>query len=207
MKHRHCEPDEYTYTILIRMTGKMGKTDDFIALFHEMISNGCIPNLIAYNTMIEALAKNRMVDKAIFLFSKMVENNCRPNEFTYSVILDVLAAEGLIGRLFEVVEISKKYINKSLYAYLVKTLSKLGHASEAHKLFCNMWSFHDKGDRDAYLSMLESLCSAGKTIEALDLLSKIHEKGLSTDTFMYNMVLSALGKLKQLSHSTIFISR
>lgn len=162
----HCEPDGYTYTILIRMTGKIGKPEDALALFQEMLAKGCIPNSIVYNTMIEALAKSRMVDKTIFLFSKMVENDCRPNEFTYSLILNVLVAEGQLGKLDEVVTISSKYMNKSIYAYLVRTLSKLGHASEAHRLFCNMWNFHDVGDRDAYFSMLESLCNMGKITEA-----------------------------------------
>nr|UPT48485.1 pentatricopeptide repeat protein AaPPR165 [Agave angustifolia]UPT49292.1 pentatricopeptide repeat protein AaPPR149 [Agave angustifolia]UPT49300.1 pentatricopeptide repeat protein AaPPR164 [Agave angustifolia] len=141
-----------------------------------------------------------MVDKALFLFSKMIDSNCRPNEFTYSVILDVLAAEGQLDRLNEIVEISNKYVTKSIYAYLVKTLSKLGHASEAHSLFCKMWRHHD-GDRDAYMSMLEILCDAGKTAEALDLLNQIHEKGISADTVMYNTVFSALGKLKQISYT------
>ncbi|XP_042480111.1 pentatricopeptide repeat-containing protein At1g51965, mitochondrial [Macadamia integrifolia] len=200
MKLKHCEPDEYTYTIMIRMTGKIEKPEKSLALFQEMITKGCTPNLIAYNTMIESLAKNRMVDKAVFLFSKMVECNCQPNEFTYSVILEVLAAEGKLGRLDEVLEVSKKFMNKSIYAYLVRTLNKLGHASEAHRVFCNMWNFHDSGDRDAYMSMLDNLCSAGKTVEALELLSKIHEKGISTDTIMYNTLFSALGKLKQIPH-------
>ncbi|GAB4832498.1 hypothetical protein Ancab_006534 [Ancistrocladus abbreviatus] len=200
MKKNHCQPDEYTYTIMVRMTGKMGKPDEALMFFQEILTKGFNPNLIAYNTMIQALAKSGMVEKAIFLFSKMVENNCRPNEFTYSVMLNVLAAEGQLAKLDEVVELSKKYLTKSIYAYLVRTLSKLGHASEAHRLFCNMWACHDKGDRDACLSMLESLCVAGKTAEALDLLEKIHEKGISTDTLMCNMVLSALGRLKQISH-------
>ncbi|KAJ8432182.1 hypothetical protein Cgig2_008634 [Carnegiea gigantea] len=200
MKRKHCEPDEYTYTIMARMNGKIGKPDESLMLFQEMLAKGLAPNLIAYNTMIEALAKSRMVEKAIFLFSKMVENNCRPNEFTYSLILTVLVAEGQLGKLDEVVELSNKCMTKSIYAYLVRTLSKLGHASEAHRLFCNMWTFHDKGDRDACLSMLESLCNAGKTAEAVDLLDKIHEKGLSTDIMMYNTVLTAMGRLKQISH-------
>ncbi|GMH03725.1 hypothetical protein Nepgr_005564 [Nepenthes gracilis] len=200
MKRKHCEPDEYTYTIMVRMAGKMGKPDESLAYFHELLTKGFTPNLIAYNTMIQALCMNRMVEKAIFLFYKMVENNCRPNEFTYSVILNVLAAEGQLSKLDEVVEASKKYMTKSIYAYLVRTLGKLGHASEAHHLFCNMWAFHDKGDRDAFMSMLESLCGASKTAEALDLLDKIHEKGISTDTMMYNTVLSTLGRLKQISH-------
>uniref|UniRef100_A0A7C9EVR0 Pentacotripeptide-repeat region of PRORP domain-containing protein n=1 Tax=Opuntia streptacantha TaxID=393608 RepID=A0A7C9EVR0_OPUST len=200
MKRKHCEPDEYTYTIMVRMNGKIGKPDKSLMLFKEMLAKGLAPNLIAYNTMIEAIAKSRMVEKTIFLFSKMVESNCRPNEFTYSLILTVLVAEGQLGRLDEVVELSKKYMTKSIYAYLVRTLSKLGHASEAHRLFCNMWTFHDKGDRDACMSMLESLCNAGKTAEAVDLLDKIHEKGLNTDIMMYNTVLSAMGRLKQISH-------
>ncbi|XP_048233664.1 pentatricopeptide repeat-containing protein At1g51965, mitochondrial isoform X2 [Ricinus communis] len=200
MKKKHCEPDEYTYTIMIRMTGRIGKLDESLALFEEMLNKGCSPNLIAYNTMIQALANSRMVDKTILLFSKMMEKNCRPNEFTYSVILTLLAAEGQLHKLDKVVELSRKYMNRSIYAYLVRTLNKLGHASEAHRLFCNMWSYHDRGDRDACLSMLESLCNAGKTVEAIDLLGKIHEKGINTDTIMYNTVFTALGRLKQISH-------
>nr|XP_043618248.1 pentatricopeptide repeat-containing protein At1g51965, mitochondrial [Erigeron canadensis]XP_043618250.1 pentatricopeptide repeat-containing protein At1g51965, mitochondrial [Erigeron canadensis] len=200
MKRKHIEPDEYTYTIMIRMKGKLGKTDDAISMFQEMLSKNLALNLIAYNTMIQVLAMNRMVDRVVYLFSKMVENDCRPNEFTYSVILNVLVSEGQLGRLDEVVEISKKYMNKGIYAYLVRTLSKLGHSSEAHRLFCYMWNYHDKGDRDAYLSMLESLCNEGKLIEAIDLLSKVHEKGIISDTIMYNTVFTALGKSKQISH-------
>ncbi|KAL8458411.1 hypothetical protein ACS0TY_036071 [Phlomoides rotata] len=200
MKRKLCEPDEYTYTILIRMNGKLGKSKEALALFEEMLLKGCNPNSMTYNTLIEALVRSRMADKSMILFSKMVENNCRPNEFTYSLILNVLAAEGQLGRMDEVVKVSNKYMNKSIYTYLVRMLSKLGHASEAHRLFCNMWSFHDKGDRDAYLSMLESLCNAGKIVEAIDMLSRTHEKGIITDTFMYNTVFSALGKSKQISH-------
>ncbi|KAL8259736.1 hypothetical protein R6Q59_027689 [Mikania micrantha] len=200
MKRKHSDPDEYTYTILIRMSGKLGKPYDSIALFQEMVSKNLAPNLIAYNTIIQVLAVSKMVDKTIYLFLEMLENDCRPNEFTYSIILNLLVSEGQLGRLDEVVEMSKKYMNKGIYAYLVRTLSKLGHASEAHRLFCYMWSFHDKGDRDAYLSMLESLCNEGKMIEAIDLLSRISEKGITSDTIMYNTVFTALGKLKQISH-------
>ncbi|KAL2926295.1 hypothetical protein RDABS01_023098 [Bienertia sinuspersici] len=200
MKKKYCEPDEYTYTIMVRMTGKIGKPDESLALFLEMLGKGFTPNSIAYNTMIEAVSKNRMVEKTIFLFSKMVENNCRPNEFTYSLILNVLVAEGQLGKFDEIIKLSNKYMTRSIYAYLVRTLSKLGHASEAHRLFCNMWAYHDKGDRDACMSMLESLCNTGKTVEAIDLLDKIHEKGIFTDTMMYNTVLSGLGRLKQISH-------
>ncbi|KAG6487154.1 hypothetical protein ZIOFF_055737 [Zingiber officinale] len=199
MKCCHSKPDAYTYTILIRMLGRLGKTDEFISLFEEMIVKGCTLNIIVYNTMLEALAKNHMVDKAFFVFSKMMENGCQPNEFTYSIFVFMLAAEGQLVRLDQVVDAANKYLNKSIYAYLVKTLSKLGHVSEAHRMFCRMWSFHDSGDRAACLSMLETLCSAGKTSEAMELLAKINDKGINADTVMYNMVFSALGKLKQVS--------
>ncbi|KAH7657602.1 HCP-like protein [Dioscorea alata] len=200
MKRKHCEPDVYTYTILVRMSGKLGKINEFLSYFEEMLTKGCSLNLIAYNTIIQALAKNQMVDKAMLVFHKMIDAGCRPNEFTYSVILNVLAAGGQLNRLSEVVEISNRYMNKSIYAYLVKTLSKLGHASEAHGLFCRMWNIYDVGDRDAYISMLEILCDAGKTSEAMDLLYKIHERGIATDNVMYSKVFTTLGKLKQIAH-------
>ncbi|KAH0451032.1 hypothetical protein IEQ34_021724 [Dendrobium chrysotoxum] len=200
MKQKHCEPDQYTYTILIRMSGRTGRINDFLSFFDEMLGKGYSLNLIAYNTMLEALARHRMVDKAVLLFTRIIGRDCRPNEFTYSILLEMLAAEGQLHRLNEVVEVSNKYMNKSIYSFLVKALSQSGHASEAHSLFCSMWNLHDEGDRDAFVSMLETLCNAGKTLEAIDLLNKIHEKGISTDTMMYNIVFSALGKLKQLSY-------
>lgn len=90
---------------MIRMTGKIGKPDESLALFKEMLSKIGSPNLIAYNTIIQALAKNLMVEETLSLFSKMVEKNCRPNEFTYSVILNMLIREGQLGKLVEIVEV------------------------------------------------------------------------------------------------------
>ncbi|KAG8091490.1 hypothetical protein GUJ93_ZPchr0012g20658 [Zizania palustris] len=62
-----------------------------------------------------------------------------------------------------------------------------------------MWNSYEKGDRDAFVSMLEVLCSAKKTLEDIDLLHSMPEEGIVTGVGMYNMVFSALGKLKQVS--------
>lgn len=163
------------------------------------MSKGCVLNLIAYNTVIEALGKNKMVEKVIFVLSKMIESDYQPNRFTYSITLDILATEGQLHRLNEVLDICSRYMNRSIYSYLVNSLSKSGHVSEAHNVFCRMWNSHEKGDRDAFVSMLEVLYNAGKTLEAFDLLHMMPEKGIATDIGMYNMVFSALGKLKQVS--------
>lgn len=183
---------------MIRMHGKTGQPNNSLAFFQEMRAKGHVPNSIVYNTVIEALAKGRDVERTLFFFSEMVEKEHCPNEFTYSVILNLLASEGQLGRLNEVLKVSKKYMNKYIYAYLVRTLGKLGHASEAHGLFRDMWVNHDTGDRAAFGSMLESLCNAGKTTEAIDLLENIEEKGIKPDTFMYNVVFSALGKSRDI---------
>ncbi|KFK35814.1 hypothetical protein AALP_AA4G041000 [Arabis alpina] len=193
--------DEYSYTIMIRTMGRIGKYEEAVSLFNEMITRGLTLNVVGYNTLMQVLAKGKMVDKAIQVFSRMVETGIRPNEYTYSLVLNLLVAEGQLVKLDGIVEISKRYMTQGIYSYLVRTLSKLGHVSEAHRLFCDMWNFPVKGERDSYMSMLESLCGAGKTVEAIEMLSKIHEKGVVTDTMMYNTVFSALGKLKQVSHS------
>ncbi|KAI9126703.1 hypothetical protein K1719_002299 [Acacia pycnantha] len=202
MKRKHCEPDMFTYTIMIRMTGKIGKTNESIALFQEMLNMGCTLHLIAYNTMIQALAKGRMVDKAIQLFSKMVENDCQPNEFTYSVLLNVLIAEGQLSKLDIILKFSNKYMNKKIYAYLVRTLCALGHLSEAHRLFCNMWSFFNEGDKDACMAMLESLClsvftALGKLKQIShihDLFEKMKQDGPLPDIFTYNILIASFGR-------------
>lgn len=78
MKKKWCEPDEFSYTILIRLNGKIGKPDEAMVLFQEMMEKGLSLNIISYNTIIEALARGRMVDKVIYIFSKMVKMSAAP---------------------------------------------------------------------------------------------------------------------------------
>ncbi|GER27246.1 pentatricopeptide repeat-containing protein, partial [Striga asiatica] len=126
---------------------------------------------------------------------EMLSKGIKPNSMAYSTMIEALVRARMADKTM------------ALFSKMVEDncrpneFTKLGHAAEAHRLFCNMWSFHSKGDRDAYVSILETLCSTGKFVEAIDMLDKTHEKGITTDTLMYNMVFSALGKSKELKVS------
>ncbi|KAL1320634.1 hypothetical protein AAHE18_14G069400 [Arachis hypogaea] len=190
----------YTYKCLLQAYLRSRDSSKGFDVYLEMQRRGYKLDIFGYNMLLDALAKDGKVDKAYEVFEDMKRRHCEPDAFTYTIMIRMTGKSGRLNKLDDIVELSKKYLNKKIYAYFVRTLNKLGHSSEAHRLFCNMWNYHDKGDRDAYMSMVESLCNGGKTTEAIDLLGKIHEKGITTDTMMYNTVFTALGRLKQISH-------
>ncbi|KAG6419082.1 hypothetical protein SASPL_121291 [Salvia splendens] len=148
---------------------------------HKFGGKGYNLDNFGYNMLLDALAKDEKVDVAYKVLEDMKKKHCRPDEYTYTILIRM---NGRLGKLNDAVTLFEKMLlkdckpNSMAYNTMLEAL----------------------GDRDAYLSMLESLCNAGKVTEAIDMLSTTHEKGIMRDTFMYNTVFSALGKSKHVAH-------
>uniref|UniRef100_A0A0D9VDZ3 Nudix hydrolase domain-containing protein n=1 Tax=Leersia perrieri TaxID=77586 RepID=A0A0D9VDZ3_9ORYZ len=202
----------YTYKCIVQAHLRSREVSKGLKVYEEMRRKGYKLDIFAYNMLLDALAKAGMVDQAFQVFEDMKQKHCVPDAYTYTILIRM---SGKAGRTSKFLSFFDEMISKGCVLNLIafntiiealgknkmvgKSLCKSGHASEAHIVFCRMWNSHEKGDRDAFVSMLEVLCNAQKTLEAIDLLHMMPEKGIATDVSMYNMVFSALGKLKQVS--------
>ncbi|CAN6230920.1 unnamed protein product [Urochloa humidicola] len=197
MRRKGYKLDIFAYNMLLDALAKAGMVDQAYQVFEDMKQNNCEPDAYTYTILIRMSGKVGKSTKFLSFLEEMVSKGCVLNLFAYNTVIEALG--GQLHRLNEVLDICSAHLNRLVYSYLVKSLCKSGHASEAHIVFCRMWSSQEKGDRGAFVSMLEVLCNAEKTAEAIDLLHMMPEKGIATDVEMYNMVFSALGKLKQVS--------
>uniref|UniRef100_M8B248 Pentacotripeptide-repeat region of PRORP domain-containing protein n=1 Tax=Aegilops tauschii TaxID=37682 RepID=M8B248_AEGTA len=190
MRRKGYRLDIFAYNMLLDALAKSGMVDQAYQVFEDMKQKYCEPDAYTYTILIRMSGRAGKTSKFLSFFDEMVSKGCALNLIAYNTLIEAL--EGQLHRLNEVLDICDRYMNKSIYSYLVKSLSKSGH----------MWNSYETGDMDAFVSMLEVLCNSGKTLEAIDLLHMMPAKGVATDVSMYNMVFSALGKLKQVSFIT-----
>ncbi|KAF3955537.1 hypothetical protein CMV_019250 [Castanea mollissima] len=180
-----------TVNILIGFFGNSEDLDLCISLIGKWKLS---MNPYTYKCLLQAYLRSYDSDKAFGVYNEMRRRGHTLDIFAYNMLLDALA---------------KDQKNCDRLNRLTRALSKLGHASEAHRLFCNMWNFHDKGDRDACRSMLESLCNAAlgklKQISHLhDLFEKMKQDGPSPDIFTYNILISSFGRAGKVEAIKIF---
>jgi pentatricopeptide repeat protein len=62
MVERRYEPNAMTYEAFIKGFCKMGKSNEGVALFKEMVAKGCTPSKIIYQVLVDSLSETNHDD-------------------------------------------------------------------------------------------------------------------------------------------------
>ncbi|GLJ08532.1 hypothetical protein SUGI_0090660 [Cryptomeria japonica] len=83
-----CQPDVYTYSILIKSSVEVSRFDYVDMLLSEMSENGIKPNTVTYNTIIDAYGKAGKFKDMEDVLSEMLENtDSKPDVWTMNATL------------------------------------------------------------------------------------------------------------------------
>ncbi|KAK1268912.1 Pentatricopeptide repeat-containing protein [Acorus gramineus] len=92
-----CDPDVYTYSILIKSCMHVHEFDKAEALLSDMASMGIKPNTITYNTLIDAYGKaGRFALMESTLVEMLKEKDCKPDVWTMNSTLRAFGGNGQI---------------------------------------------------------------------------------------------------------------
>lgn len=92
-----CQPDAYTYSILIKACVDASKFDLVEALYREMGDRLISPNTVTQNTVLSGYGKLEMYDEMEKVLSGMLEStDCKPDVWTLNIILHVFGSKGHI---------------------------------------------------------------------------------------------------------------
>ncbi|KAH9312985.1 hypothetical protein KI387_028020, partial [Taxus chinensis] len=83
-----CQPDVYTYSILIKSCVEASRFDYVDKLLSEMSANGIKPNTVTYNTILDAYGKAGNFKEVEDILSEMLENpDSKPDVWTMNATL------------------------------------------------------------------------------------------------------------------------
>ncbi|CAI9107428.1 OLC1v1006778C1 [Oldenlandia corymbosa var. corymbosa] len=93
----HCQPDVFTYSILIKSVVEVFDFNKVEALLDDMASQGIRPNTVTYNTLIDAYGKaKRFVEMESTLIEMLRQKNCKPDVWTMNSTLRAFGGSGQI---------------------------------------------------------------------------------------------------------------
>ena len=87
MRQAGCEPDGFSYSILINMCARSRDWKTAVSLLREMPGAGVQPNVISYSAAISACEKAGQWEKALSLLREMPDAGVQPDVHSYSAAI------------------------------------------------------------------------------------------------------------------------
>ncbi|KAJ4823599.1 hypothetical protein Tsubulata_026478 [Turnera subulata] len=219
-----CQPDAYTYSILIRACVDASRFDSVDALFQEMKDRLITPNTVTYDEMEKVL-------------SGMLESTeCKPDVWTMNIILQVFGSKGhielmekwyekfsgfgilpetrtfniLIGayakkKMYDKMTSVMQYMRKlefpwttSTFNSVIEAFADVGDAKNMEYTFDQMRAEGIRADTRTFCCLIRGFANAGmfhKVISSVQLAAKFE---IPENKSFYNAVISACAKADDL---------
>ncbi|XP_019158011.1 PREDICTED: pentatricopeptide repeat-containing protein At1g62914, mitochondrial-like [Ipomoea nil] len=172
--------------------------DDALNLFRQMAHTRPLPKVIMFNQLLSRILKLKHYSVVVSLFQEMRIKGIPISVCTIKILMDVYCRSSRVDCGFCVLGVVFKCgfeFNVVAFNTLIKGLFLDNKNVEAVGLFKKLVRENVcEVDQIAYGTVINGLCKAGQTQNALDLLVVMQEEGPKPDTIAYSTVIDSLCK-------------
>ncbi|XP_031125415.1 pentatricopeptide repeat-containing protein At1g62670, mitochondrial-like isoform X3 [Ipomoea triloba] len=172
--------------------------DDALKLFHQMAHTRPLPCVIHFNKLLCRIVKLKRYSVVVSLFQEMRIMGIPISVRTINILVDVYCRSSRVDCGFCLLGVVFKCgfeFNVVTFTTLIKGLFMDNKIVEAIGLFKKLVRENVyKVDQITYGTVINGLCKAGHTQNALDLLVVMQKEGPKPDTIAYNTVIDSLCK-------------
>jgi pentatricopeptide repeat protein len=224
-----CPPSEATLSVVISQLCQEGLLQQAVRLLEKMSKHECTASVATYNAVIGGLCEQGHVANALELLRKMQSCGCEPNTFTFEILVkglcssdrwddteglcspDISPFSTLIGLLcqrgltVQAIEVFKQMPKKgcapdsTTYSTLIDGLAKSGNMDQSLELLNEMGNKGFDSEIN-YKLLAEYLHDEAKIEEAIQMVHKLQDKGISPHTALYNTILLGLCRNGKTDH-------
>ncbi|XP_058092863.1 pentatricopeptide repeat-containing protein At5g61800-like isoform X2 [Magnolia sinica] len=179
-------------TLLVGYT-QVGRCNEGIQLFDEMLDLGVRPDNVALVGAISASAQLGMLDKGMAIHDHIRRTGILPNVFLSTGLVDLYAKCGCIGIAMDIFESSH---DKNIFTWnaMIASLAMHGHGQRSLKLFMKMQDMENIYNVHRGLShygcMADLLGRAGLIEEAVEMIESMPMEG---DVYVWGGLLGGCG--------------
>ncbi|XP_047167611.1 pentatricopeptide repeat-containing protein At3g53170-like [Vigna umbellata] len=194
-----CEPDIYTYSILVSCCAKFHRFDLIEHVLAEMSFLGIQCNSVTYNSIIDGYGKAGMFEQMDNTLNDMIENgNCHPDVFTLNSFVGALGKDGQIDKMekwydeFQLMGIKPDITTFNL---MIKSYGKAGMYKKMKTVMDFMGRRFFTPTVVTYNTVIEVFGKAGE-IEKMDqYFLKMKHLGVKPNSITYCSLVSAYSKV------------
>ncbi|MED6113980.1 hypothetical protein PIB30_075867 [Stylosanthes scabra] len=193
-----CEPDIYTYSILIRSCAKLKRFDLIDHVISEMSYLGIECNNVTYNTIIDGYGKVAMFEDMENTLADMVESdNCQPDVFTMNSIIGAYRKSRKFEKMetwYDEFHLMGVKADLKTFNMMIKSYGKVGMYEKMQSIMDFMQRRFFSPTIVTYNTVIDVFGKAGE-IEKMDThFNKMKHLGVKPNTVTYCSLVNAYGK-------------
>ncbi|PKA48163.1 Pentatricopeptide repeat-containing protein [Apostasia shenzhenica] len=189
-----CQPDIFTYSILLKACVDESRFELIDSLYHEMSERMIVPNTVTQNVVLGAYGKAGKFSEMEKVLSFMLgSDSCKPDVWTMNIIL------GLFGRMGQIEMMEKWYekfrgigiepetrtFNILIGAYGRKRMyNKMSAVMEYMRKLAFPWT------TSTYNNVIEAFANVGDVQNMEHAFDQMQEEGMKTDTNTFSYLIS-----------------
>jgi len=185
-------PSLRTYSLVIRACAALGRTDDAMAAWSDMLKQGDIrPNDIAVGCIIDALVEGRAVEEALAVFQEW-KGRVKYDTVIYASLIKGFSYLGDADRavaLYRDMKAEKVPVNHIVFTSLITAYARAGNMKPADDILEEMEAEGCKPNAITYSVMIRGHCIRGDLAAALEVLQEMVGLGFPADCIIFNTLL------------------
>jgi leucine-rich PPR motif-containing protein len=203
MVKANCQPDVFTYSILIHGLCQTLKVEMAETIFRAMLERGLTPHSATFHSLIDGYCKSNRLAKAYAIFQELIISGIHMTTELYNTFVSCFCKAGYLGEAENLVKSMESQgfcPNVATFTSLISCMCKVGRIYDAYGLFKEMPRLSVTPDSIIFNVLILGFLKSGRDGEANMLLGKMKESGFSTDPQLVGMVESRYyksGKLKK----------
>ncbi|CAH2044944.1 unnamed protein product [Thlaspi arvense] len=189
---------EVTYSLLVSIFVRCGRSELALDAYDEMINNRVSPREDAMYAMMNACTKEEKWALALKIFQSMLKKGMKPNLVACNTLINSLGKAGKVGLVLKVYSVAKSLGHKPdeyTWNALLTALYKAERHEDVLQLF-DMVRSEKLCSLNEYLynTAMMSCQKLGSWEKAVKLLYEMEVSGLTASTSSYNLVISSCEK-------------
>ncbi|CAN1816016.1 Pentatricopeptide repeat-containing protein At3g53170 [Linum perenne] len=198
-----CNPDVYTYSILLNSCTKLGRFDltivdgygkagMFVEMENslaEMVENGSsVPDIFTLNSVIGAYGRSGQIEKMEKWYDEFQLMGVSPDIKTFNIMIRSY------GRM------KKRFFSPTIMTHniILDAYGKSGDIYEMGQYFKNMKHQGLKPNTVTYCSLVSAYSKAGDMMKVDSILRHVENSDVIPDTALFNCLISAYGRAGEL---------
>jgi len=185
------EPGARLWGLLIKACGALGRPEQALKMWRDMLARDMLPNNITLGCVIDALVEGRRVDEALALFQEW-KGKVKCDTITYSTLIKGFAAVKDADRalaLFGDMKAVGIPLNHVVYTSVIAACARSGHIKRAEAVLADMEAAGIPANAITFSVLIRGHCVCGDLEAALEVFHRMLDLGLPADCIIFNTLL------------------
>ncbi|KAL0417466.1 UNVERIFIED_CONTAM: Pentatricopeptide repeat-containing protein, chloroplastic [Sesamum radiatum] len=160
-----CQPDVYTYSILIKSCLQVNDFSKVHSLLSDMEIQGIKPNTITYNTLLDAYGKaKKFIEMESLLVQMLRQRECQPDVWTMNSSLRAFGGSGqieMMEKCYEKFQRAGIEPNIKTFNVLLDSYGKTGNYEKMSSVMQYMQKYHFSWTLVTYNIVIDAFGRAG----------------------------------------------